>query len=136
MGFAPLNPSYRNTTTEIPLQKYYYRNTITEILLQKYYYRNTITEILLQKYYYRNTTGILLGDIAAVDDELGAGDERGFVGGEEQHPPGDLDRLADAWAFSPWALSRGAAASARSCRRAPRHWSRSASAACSPDASC
>src|SRR6266478_1385233 len=78
------------------LQEYYYRNTTTEIPLQKYYYRNTITEILLQKYYYRNTTGILLGDIAAVDDELGAGDERGFVGGEEQHPVGDLDRLADA----------------------------------------
>jgi hypothetical protein len=26
------------------------------------------------------------GDKAAVDDELGAGDERGFVGGEEQTP--------------------------------------------------
>jgi hypothetical protein len=31
----------------------------------------------------------LLGEIAAIDDELGAGDERGFVGGEEQHPVGD-----------------------------------------------
>ena len=39
----------------------------------------------------------LLGDIAAVDDQFGAGDERGFVGGEEQHPVGDLDRLADPW---------------------------------------
>src|SRR5262245_28330797 len=63
----------------------------------------------------------LLGDKAAVDDELGAGHERRLVGGEEQHPIGDLDRFASAWAFSPRALSRGAAASARSCRRAPRH---------------
>ena len=78
----------------------------------------------------------LLRDIAAVDDKLGAVDKLGFGGGEKQHPVGDLDRLADAWAFSPRALSRGAAASARSCRRAPRHWSRSASAACSPDAPC
>jgi len=31
----------------------------------------------------------LLGDKAAVDDELRAGDERGFVGGQEQHPVGD-----------------------------------------------
>src|SRR5882724_693406 len=53
----------------------------------------------------------LLGDVASVDDEFGAGDERGFVGGEKQHPVGDLDRLADPWAFSPWALSRGVAAS-------------------------
>jgi len=37
-----------------------------------------------------------LGGKAAVDDELGAGDERSFVGGEEQHSIGDLDRLADA----------------------------------------
>ncbi len=38
----------------------------------------------------------LLGEKAAVDDEFGASDERAFVGGEEQHPVGDLDRLADA----------------------------------------
>src|SRR6516225_12291308 len=38
----------------------------------------------------------LLGDKAAVDDEFGAGDERGFVGGEEQHSVSDLDRFADA----------------------------------------
>ena len=31
----------------------------------------------------------LLGENAAVDDEVSAGDERGFVGGEEQHPVGD-----------------------------------------------
>ena len=31
----------------------------------------------------------LLGEIAAVDDEVSAGDEGGFVGGEEQHPVGD-----------------------------------------------
>ena len=31
----------------------------------------------------------LLGEKAAVDDEVSAGDERGFVGGEEQHPVGD-----------------------------------------------
>jgi hypothetical protein len=37
----------------------------------------------------------LQGDIAAVDDKLRAGDERGFVGGQEQHPVGDLDGLAD-----------------------------------------
>jgi hypothetical protein len=45
----------------------------------------------------RNATGrffprdveALLGEIAAVDDEVGGGDERGFVGGEEQHPVGD-----------------------------------------------
>jgi hypothetical protein len=42
----------------------------------------------------------LLRDIATVDDELGAGDERGFVGGEEQYPIGDLDRLADPWAIA------------------------------------
>jgi hypothetical protein len=59
----------------------------------------------------------LLGEIAAVDDELGAGDERGFVGGED--PVGDLDRLADPWAFSPraltpWGSGVGAILSARS----------------------
>jgi hypothetical protein len=32
----------------------------------------------------------LPGEIAAVDDEVSGGDERGFVGGEEQHPVGDL----------------------------------------------
>jgi hypothetical protein len=37
-----------------------------------------------------------LRDKAAIDDEFGAGDERGFVGGEEQYPVGDLDRSADA----------------------------------------
>src|SRR5437667_12380039 len=78
----------------------------------------------------------LLGEIAAVDDELRAGDERGFVGGEEQHPVGDLDRLADPWAFSPRALTRGAAAAAPSWGRARWRWSRSASAGCSPDAPC
>jgi len=31
----------------------------------------------------------LLVEKAAVDDEVSAGDERGFVGGEEQHPVGD-----------------------------------------------
>jgi hypothetical protein len=38
----------------------------------------------------------LLSDKAAVDDEFGAGDERGFIGGEKTAPTGDLDRLADA----------------------------------------
>jgi hypothetical protein len=38
----------------------------------------------------------LLSDKAAIDDELGAGDERSFIGGEKQHPTGNLDQLADA----------------------------------------
>ena len=33
---------------------------------------------------------------AAVDDELGAGHERGFVGCKEQHAVSNLDRLAEA----------------------------------------
>jgi hypothetical protein len=31
----------------------------------------------------------LLGEKAAVDGEVSAGDERGFLGGEEQNPVGD-----------------------------------------------
>jgi hypothetical protein len=37
-----------------------------------------------------------LGPTSA-ERSLKSGDERGFVGGEEQHPVGDLDRLADPW---------------------------------------
>src|SRR3954466_6380867 len=37
----------------------------------------------------------LLGDKAAVDDQFGAGDERCFIRGQEQHAVGNLDRLAE-----------------------------------------
>src|SRR5882762_3275648 len=44
----------------------------------------------------RGRDPVLLRDEAAVDDQFGAGDERGFVGGEEQHAIGHLNRLAEA----------------------------------------
>jgi hypothetical protein len=38
----------------------------------------------------------LADDVAAVDDERGAGDGGGFVGGEEEDAARDLDRFAGA----------------------------------------
>jgi len=37
------------------------------------------------------------GGIAAIDYQLGAGDERGFVAGQEHHAPADLFRLSSAF---------------------------------------
>src|SRR5438270_10841665 len=42
----------------------------------------------------------LLRDIAAVDHQLGPGDERCLVGGEEQHAIGNFDRLTEAAEWS------------------------------------
>ena len=42
----------------------------------------------------------LLRDVAAVDHQLGPGDERCLVGGEEQHAISNFDRLTEAAEWS------------------------------------